>query len=111
MPRALATADELGSPSIALNQEVRGNAHTGQQIQERVQARLERIAKEPLDTVRAEVSRRQADVVQDEQLDRHRRGTLVAVSAGHLPHTGDPPVGSHPKRQRSHYFKPSRCIR
>lgn len=70
MPGAVVTGDELGDGAVAFDEEMRGNRQVADLLEIGMFVRVQAILEERLDLAGAELSRRQADIVDDQQ--RHR---------------------------------------
>ena len=73
VPRALRARHELDELAVAANEEMRGYSERRYAGVIRMRGRIEAIQEQLLDAVPAELARRQADRVDDEELDRHAR--------------------------------------
>ena len=69
MPGAIRKGDELHEPAIASNQEMRGYLQMGNGAKAVVSMRVETIAEQTLDVRPTELTGRQADSVNDNQVD------------------------------------------
>lgn len=79
VPSALRARHELDESPVAANQEMRGNPELGQARVIRMSGRVEAVGEELDDAGAAERSRRQADVVDNEEVYRAAGGPLVAI--------------------------------
>ena len=86
VPRALRARHELDQPAIAADEEVSGHFHARDRGVERMRRRIEAVGKVLDDAGTAERARRQADVVDDEEVDRAGGGPLVAVGRRNEPY-------------------------
>lgn len=68
--RSVVTGDELGDGAVAFDEEMRGNRQVADLLEIGMFVRVQAILEERLDLAGAELSRRQADIVDDQQ--RHR---------------------------------------
>lgn len=67
---AVVTGDELGDGAVAFDEEMRGNRQVADLLEIGMFVRVQAILEERLDLTGAELSRRQADIVDNQQ--RHR---------------------------------------
>ena len=74
---------ELQKLAATANQEMRGHPQAAQLREIRMGLRIEATGEQALDRIAAEAPWRQADVMDDEQVDRRARGPLVLVGRGH----------------------------
>ena len=83
VPGALGERHELHQLAIAPDQKVCGDFDAAYRLEVRVRVPVEGIAEQCLDLRSPELTGRQADAVQDQQLGCRVRGTRIAVRAGH----------------------------
>src|SRR5690606_34930077 len=82
VPGSLRKRDELRDAAVAIDQQMRGHTQVFQFSEGRMRLAIQAIGKQPLDEIAAELSRRQTDVVNHQQIDDGVDGTLVEVRAG-----------------------------
>jgi hypothetical protein len=113
VPCAERAGDELQQRATAPDQEVRGDAHSGELVERRVRARIKPVGKKFDDGATAELARRQRDVVNDQQGDAFPTRSLVAIGRSDLRRRGDDPRsvdvqtarGSDPLRARMESYR------
>ena len=79
MPGAIRKGDELHEPAIASNQEMRRYLQMGNGAKAVVRMRVETIAEQTLDVRSTELTGRQADSVNDDQVDTTVGGSGIEV--------------------------------
>ena len=89
VPGALGAGNELDQLAIAPDQEMRRHVEVAQGPVVRVGGGIEGVGEQPDDGITAELARRQADVVHDQQRDRRVLRTLVEIGRGHLNRPGE----------------------
>src|SRR3972149_6538227 len=99
VPRALFARHELDQLTIAPDQEVRRHLAPRNPAVIRMRAWIEAIGEQLDDSRPAEFSRRQADVVDHQQLDHAAFGTLVAVGRRNTTDSSDPAGFVHGHRR------------
>lgn len=82
MPRAQGAGHELQQLAVAADQQVGRHAQVANRCVVGMRVRIEPIRKQIDNAGSAEFSWRQADTVDNEQLDRHAGRTLIAVGRG-----------------------------
>ena len=86
MPRAPGAGNELDQYTVAADEEMSGYFRAGDGGIERVRPRVEAVGEEIDDAAAAELPRRQADVVDDEEVYRATRGPSIAVGRRNEPY-------------------------
>ena len=86
VPRAFCAWHKLDQLAVAPDEEVGGHFHARDRGVERMRRRIEAVGKVLEDAGAAERARRQADVVDDEEVDRAGGGPLVAVGRRNEPY-------------------------
>ena len=79
MPGAHERGYELRHAAVAIDEHVRGYPRVGDGSKIRVCGRIEAVQKKALDIPAAEFRRRQADRMDDDQIDRAVRGSDVEI--------------------------------
>ena len=97
VPRALFARDELHERAVAANEEMRRHSERRYAGVIGMRGGVQTILKELDDARAAELPRRQADRVYDEEIDRRARGTLVAVRRRDERHTAREPRAVDPE--------------
>src|SRR5690606_19410841 len=90
MPGALLEADILRQRAVPRDQDVRRHLEPRDRGEVRVRPRVEPVDEERVDPRPAEASRRKADAVQHDQIERSARRPGVAVRRRHLPRAAYP---------------------
>jgi hypothetical protein len=85
MPGALAQVDELDQFAVTADEQMGRDAHLGNLREIGMGRRVQPILEQGLDPGAAEFVRRQADVVDDQQVDGDSSGPFVAVRRRRLP--------------------------
>src|SRR4051812_24000743 len=107
MPGPLGHRHELDQLAATSNDEVSGYSHRVDLGEIRMGGGIEPIGEKPLDGIAAEVSRRQADRVHDQQRYDGPARARVAVRRGHATRAGDPALRSW--RRLPHEFQGAAC--
>lgn len=105
VPRALRARYELHRLPIAIDQYVRRYTRADDMRKKWVGRNVQRIVEEPLDMPAAVAAGWQADVVDDDQLDRTARRACIEVRRVDTANFIQPAVGA------DDHLMPSRCIR
>jgi 16S rRNA (uracil1498-N3)-methyltransferase len=93
VPGSFTKRYELSQRTVTADQHVRGHFETANRGEVWVRVRWQLVAKEPVDPAVAELPGRQADAMDDDQLQRRADGSVVAVRRGHVPDALKPPCG------------------
>ena len=95
MPGPLIAGDELHQLAITPQQKMCRDAQIAQAGIKRMRGHIECIGEQTLDIRPAKLVRRQADIVQNDHVDRHAGRAGIAVGAGDTPHPCYPTVLIH----------------
>jgi len=93
MPGPALTGNVLDQTPVAPDQQMGRDAHRGDGREIGVCVRIEPVEKERVDPVAPEFARRQADIVDHQQVDRRLGRAGVLVRRGALLGTGEPAIG------------------
>jgi hypothetical protein len=95
VPGRLVKGHKLGYPTAAIDEQVRGNPHSGQIREGAIRSRIQAILKQRFDHAGAKSARRQRDIVNYQQGDVSRIRTRSAVFGRASSNTRQPMVFEH----------------